>query len=479
MFALLTQPKHNLQVLRIAGAGVASFVVAGWLALLLYLNLPLVYDYHRETTDAKYFYYALFLAAPLFALFDWRSVLVFLRTPLCKWSIFTLCVFLLNYARLVYLEFPFDDIDEEIDRIQRFMMLPVIAYLAFKVNRSHIIFFLKISVFVGPLFLLVDFFIPGALDNPTDELGQGSGRADGLYFNPNPAAEAPLLCLLLVRRHFSSKALMFIYVLVGLGIVFTFSRSGMGMWLLLGAILIFSGRLPKIVALIPVILFVSLGSLSILLSDYLESIPGYEYKIDNLVSRLNFFADADIDVLDVGSKENSSRSELAVEAIGSALEKPFIGHGITYVHDTYENEAHNQLLWLWHLFGIPGVASWIWLLVILFNTDKANRLWLRPAVWVFVWFSMFSHNLLDHVFWLVYIALTVFLDYSDPGDAVPKHLRKPVENTKRAALKSASDVGKKGRRKRKRKSKHGTENSDSKSRDIDKGIGDTKIDVTL
>jgi len=147
---------------------------------------------------------------------------------------------------------------------------------------------------------------------------------------------------------------MALYLFAGLAVILTFSRSGIAIWLLVGILSTFSGQTSKI--------------------------------------------------------EEDARTEILLAAVKSAAQKPIFGHGYSFLDSVESVRAHNMVVELHHVYGLAGVIMWAWMLWILFRASVNVPLIARLPPLMFFLFSFFSHNLFEHVFWLVFFSLAVYVD---------------------------------------------------------------------
>lgn len=395
---------------------VTGIFISFWLIFALYLNFSAGYDRIHLLSTTKYIYYLTCLIAAGIALYDRNSMRAFLGTPFSKWLIFTCALFFLNIVRLRFSEFPSDLVLEEVDRFQRMAMFPFIAFLVFRCSKSHLIFCLKIAAVTGPLVLVLDFFMPELFaPTPTQATDNTSKfRSEGFYGNPNPAAEAVVLCIIILSRFVRNHHLAFFYLLGGAGIIFTFSRSGIGLWLIIGIIFVWRKLAP---AYLLTIIFglgivISLAAELNLLQNLILALTDSESLANVLANRLTFWKDT-LDGSQVMNGSAQSRSDLIPLLLSGISDRPILGHGISFLDPTWGEGAHNLPLALWFKFGILGLFLWLWLIFVL-KDRTSDHLFLLPAVITYVWYSLFSHNIYEHVFWLVFLSMAAFVPVYKP-----------------------------------------------------------------
>jgi O-antigen ligase len=101
------------------------------------------------------------------------------------------------------------------------------------------------------------------------------------------------------------------------------------------------------------------------------------------------------------------RAEVLEAGLDLFLKNPIFGAGAGATDLwSLRGSTHNQLIMLAAEYGVFGIAVWVSLAVTLWKgkyfQDKTYQL---TVVVGFVFFSMFTHNMFDFLYWLVTFAL--------------------------------------------------------------------------
>lgn len=402
----------NFQILRDLSFSTVTSISTIFLMLIIFTHLPIFLDYMTNAgisgnpVNAPKFYIALFFMVATIGLFRFKSGLLYLRSPLVIWTIGFMIVIALNIWRLQVLDLSIGDIELQVDAIERLSILPIVGFICLHSPRRIIDLLIPVSCILICGGIIIDFLQPNLLSPIGADIG--SGRAQGFYNNANVGAEAVALSLALSRSRVNRHLFMALYLLCGAAIILTFSRSGILIWLVVGMLSAFSGQVNRSVLLVPFIVLLGLNIFTTQIQDYLESFPEYQYKTENMLSRLSFFSES------VGGVESEiaedSRVGLFQEALFESLNRPFFGHGYSYVDDVNSNRSHNMILELFYLYGIAGLVIWFSMLYILFIGTSQQPLFARLPPLLFLFFSFFSHNIFEYVFWFVFFSVAIYVD---------------------------------------------------------------------
>ena len=172
-----------------------------------------------------------------------------------------------------------------------------------------------------PITVIVDFLQPGVFYSLGTE-GTVLGRAAATFINANKAGEAMLLTFLLAIPVLRPRYRALLLLLVGVGVILTFSRGAILGWMLLWLSLLLWKAVPKYTLVVPL---VALGALPLLLGSfesYLEGRRDLSAGVTNLLARLEFFQDR---VLDDGSA--LARVQVLEAGLDLFLENPIFGAG--------------------------------------------------------------------------------------------------------------------------------------------------------
>jgi hypothetical protein len=378
---------------------VSAAIVLG----LVYLNIP-VYAYTLNSALLpKYFYYALFLALGPFLILRNKQFVSYLVSPFSLWVV---AVVLFNTIHLLGALAGQDDRTSSVidARIQILLMVFFLGFV-FSITRTAAYerVFPVLAVLV-PCLVLVDSHMPGLL-YPISTAGTVPGRAAGTFINPTIASEVILLGALLACGVVTKRARLPLFLLAGAGVVMTFTRSAIIAWVLLYIYLLTRQILPKsvlIIALVALGIPASMGGLETYLSNRSDIAGG----IDNIEARLNFFSSGDV-------RDDSAQERLAVlkSSWELFLENPVFGAGaaVTEVRSTHWPHGvgpHNQFMVLAAEYGLIGISFWVFMAIILWRgryfQDEAIQ---RAVFFLFLYMTMFTHNMLDAPYWLTTFAL--------------------------------------------------------------------------
>ncbi len=224
------------------------------------------------------------------------------------------------------------------------------------------------------------------------------GRGAGFYGNPNTAAVYLVMGMIITASLVPPRYRLWYCFLVGVGVLATFSRSGVLLWLVsvygLGRVRLF--RLSKralnimVASIVALVIFIQVGD------NIVTELGLDKYLSGNATQRLH---------LDL-EKDDSLQGRMAVARRSLELiqQSPWVGHGLG-AHTVFATRVlpHNLYLLIGVELGILGLALYLFLLVVLWRLKS-------PVAKVFsvalgVW-SLFDHNIFDHNgLWLAYAVL--------------------------------------------------------------------------
>ncbi|RJG01288.1 O-antigen ligase family protein [Noviherbaspirillum sedimenti] len=388
-----------------------TIVLAGAVGVI-YSNLPIYAYVLQPSLLPKFFFFGLFLLiAPLF-ITNFRALGAYFLSPFVLWA---LVLVILNIIHLAG-----SSIDSSIgeNSLNSSYMEPKNALILTRIQYIVFAIFLGFSAFVSdknsylrtfiilavllPSAIILDFINPGLL-YPIGTDGAVLGRAAAMFINPTMAAEAVLLVFLFSCEATKAKYRMPLFILLGAGVLTTFTRSAMIAWVLLWPLLIAKRILPKsaifVTAIVLGIFLLSLGTFE----NYLGNRQDFEGSFSNIQARLDFFSNAKLN--DDSSQE---RAEVIRAGWDLFLQNPVFGAGAgaTYFW-SHRGSTHNQLLLMAAEYGILGIGLWVWMVILLWKGDFFQNKSLQLAiVFLFVFMSMFTHQMLDSAsYWLATFAL--------------------------------------------------------------------------
>ena len=365
-----------------------------------YLDVPSYVYALNEAFLPKYFFYAFFIAVTPLLVLRSRSLSSYLFSPFSLWA-FALIV--LNLAHL--LDALIDGDQSRVSLIgTRIQYAVLVVLLGFACSTTRPASFERIFPFLAvmiPALVIWDFLSPGVL-YPIGTDGSTLGRAAATFINPTRAGEAMLLTFVLaipvLRPHYRAALLL----LLGAGVIVTFSRAAIVGWMLLWAFLLVRKVVPKYTLALPL---VALGVLPLLLGSFENYLSGREDLAEglaNIQARLEFFQDQVLD--DDSALARAQGLDAGVELF---RQNPIFGAGAGATSLwSLGAGTHNLPVMLGAEYGVIGIAVWVWLVVILWRGShfRDRRLQVAMVAW-FVFVSMFTHNPFDSLYWLLTFAI--------------------------------------------------------------------------
>lgn len=390
----------NIAPLRAVVAVFSNTVVATAIILLYLSYVTFWYDsYQSNVVVSTLFLAAILAAAALYFLSaPIKGSIFFLKNRYSIWCLSVLVIQSLNVWRLKSQGTAPEFVEPIFEGILYFLLAPAFLYLVFRIPKYFFKWPLFIIAILAPSVLVYDFAFPGTMHPAGDETNVvTSARISGFWLNPNFASEAIVLILVLCSMYFQRKAMMFFYVLAIFGIVLTASRAGMIAYLLIGISFYLSNTLPRYFIFFPVLISLTFGFLLSTLEDAAFSV-GRNTGVDAVIKRIEF----------IGGKHHEdfsteSRSEIAASAFQQIFETPFIGHGTKFIDTVFNVGSHNMILDWTYQYGIVGFILWATLAYLLWKVSSKSIFLNLPLI-VFVWFSFFSHNMLDSNIWFIFLA---------------------------------------------------------------------------
>jgi hypothetical protein len=253
---------------------------------------------------------------------------------------------------------------------------------------------------------VADFFNPG-LFVPIETEGYVLGRAGSTLINANKAVEALLLVTVLGMAALGPMARCFLLFAALPGVLFSFSRSGLIAWFLVLAFGFLFRAFPRkallyMVPLSAAFLAFLIGLLPELILPILD--PS---ALADIYNRLSFWSSGDL-----GDDSARERLAVATAAIDSFLRHPIVGNGsgYTFFWLIADVAPHNQHLLILAEYGLIGYFFFV--LIAAFSLQKngfvraeAQRHTVALLLVLFAWFSIFTHNMFDHIYWLLTLGI--------------------------------------------------------------------------
>ncbi len=232
-----------------------------------------------------------------------------------------------------------------------------------------------------------DVFYPGTFS-------EINSRAAGIFENPNIAAFTIVIftaTLLQWEKKSMNLPDLFLFLLSGVAVFFTFSRGGAIQFIVLAFLYwmnMASRQRLYFVIQIAVFILLLVAGISFLLPDYTSQIKILELNTTRVDWYLGNFSDA--------FPSDESRLELFREAVQIVVANPLTGLGTGYVASMFPYGPHNIYLSRWIENGIFGMLSYVWLLIAVLVMNKVNGNFGGCAVAVMViMYGIISDQALD------------------------------------------------------------------------------------
>ncbi|NEX94002.1 O-antigen ligase family protein [Caulobacter sp. 17J65-9] len=290
------------------------------------------------------------------------------------------------------------DLTLTITRIAWMLSLVACVFVFGSVRRFQtLITALQLMVLFACTMNLLDYFAHDALPFPMSPI---PGRGAGLYVNPNSSASYIALAVPLACGMARRKVSLALYAITFVGVLLTFSRSGMITWLAAVAMTELFIRNRRVLAPRTIALLLGAGFVVLVLFLAGRSLAGAVIDLlgPSLPPRL-----ADRLLLDMNDFSAQERQYVAGAAWRLFLQHPFTGSGVGLPDRwIYGQMPHNTMLLTLAEFGVLGG---IWLAVWVRALHRiAGPFGLTLAVlWLVV--AMFSHNQFDQIGAAVLIAM--------------------------------------------------------------------------
>jgi hypothetical protein len=380
--------------------------------LVIFTNMP-IYAYLKiPALLPKFLFFGLFLLLMPLLFIKSRAFSVYVVSPFALWALLLIILNLVHVASLSMdadITVPAQDYKQMEVRIglvmTRIQYVAFAWFLGFAVMSSNRQTYQKIFGLLAvalPCLVMLDFVRPGLL-YPLDASGAVLGRAGAMFINPTMAAEALVLVFLFSCAVTSTTYRLPLLILLGIGVLMTFTRSAIIAWALLWILLIAGRVMPKS-SLIAMSIMIGAGLMFMgLFENYLSSRQDFVGAVANLQARLLFFSNVTL-----GDDSAMERAEVLRGGWDLFMQHPIFGAGAGATQFwSHRGSTHNQLLLMAAEYGVFGIALWIWMVIILLRGEFFQNRSLQVAmVFLFVFMSMFTHQMLDSAsYWLATFAL--------------------------------------------------------------------------
>ncbi|WP_187299291.1 O-antigen ligase family protein [Nitrospira moscoviensis] len=253
------------------------------------------------------------------------------------------------------------------------------------------------AVHVGVAVNIYELFVPMSFSNVF-------GRSAGLYLSPNLAGEALVLGMIVGITVVPAWYRGLFVLLTGVGVFVTYSRGGLIGWCLaVGGLLLGRFVNTRQVAQAGLAALLLVGLLIVpKLNDILATLERAGAFNADALERLAWLTDPS----GVSDTSSWSRIYVAQQAWQRLAEHPFWGEGTGAVHEGLDIPPHNQFLAYMIDHGVLGALLLPWLLLALLWPARADRRRIGVIFSVTVlWFSFFTHTLLNNPYSLLLFAL--------------------------------------------------------------------------
>ena len=173
-------------------------------------------------------------------------------------------------------------------------------------------------------------------------------------------------------------------------------------WLLLWVYLVLSRRVSRFGLMALVAAALLAPALIVSLEGYLGAREDLAAGADNIHERLDFFKTRDL------GDESAQERKLVLDAgLELFAAHPVLGAGAASTHVwTHGVSTHNTPVLLAAEYGLVGLMLWLALLVLVWRGEYFRERALQAAAVIGVLFlSVFTHNMLDSLYWLLAFAL--------------------------------------------------------------------------
>lgn len=363
--------------------------------VVIYFSNIFLYLYQiKATTFSPLNFYVLTLGVVLMAVI-WRSSKYAFQVPVhfLIWLVSALVYFIFTYFLSSQSETAYQILiyyAESLALLVAFLLLFQLEGAAELVRKLVVVIMLA-SVALN----VYDFFIP--------TFSTTAGRSAGLYINPNYSGFMLALGMVVGVTALPNKLRFLFCLIVGVGILVTFSRSSWMLWGISIAGLVMCRQLTLnnraigfVLALISVLIVYSLYSGGML--EILVKAGFSKYLNPDVIARLGggeSFTD----------DSAASRLDAAYSALLVFSDHPWIGAGLAFTREWDVAVApHNMFLTMAAEGGVIGFIMLAWFYYMIWRLgDDVGKL----IVILLVFFSLFSHNVLEKPAIMLVVALII------------------------------------------------------------------------
>lgn len=365
--------------------------------ILVYLDFSVYINIVNPNIEPKYIYFLYFAMAIPIMLSHTRYLLYFFVT---NFGLLISTMLIINSLHYISIDDP--ALSEAIFYHIQVIIIALVLFFVISCDINAFFFSLKLLVFIVPVTIILDFGFPGLFYEHSDDVGV-IGRGAATLLNPTKAGEVILLLLLLNVPLLSKNQLLGAMILGGVAVFLTFSRAAIVAWVVFYAWFTFFRWLPARF-LLPLLLslLISLSALLTAFKSYLENSEKLAPAMQDIQERLDFFSEAKTD-----DHSSADRLSLVQEGFNIFLQNPFTGQGAaSTTYSALYRSSHNQIVLFASEYGLFGILIWLWLIRVLYcgRYGGINNYQIL-VTGTFVYFSFFTHNMFDFLYWLVSIGI--------------------------------------------------------------------------
>ncbi len=369
--------------------------------VVLFMELPLyVHVAVLPQLPPKVAYFALAAAAVPVLLARFDDFVDWLAQPFAIWALGFALLHLLHLIAIT----PGGDpvvVNSMWMRIQLCALAVILGFVLVGVAPSTFLWAFPVVAAVLAGLIVLDFLRPWTL-YPRGTPDVTPGRAAATLLNANKAGEAMMLVTLFGLAALPRRLRPLLLGVAAVGVIATFGRNSMLAWIVVVAVLVAGRAVSGAGAALLLGAGAAGGLLAGALVEFAAGTPDLWRAADDLSARLGFFTGGR-----VADDSASERLTVALAALQLFLDHPLLGAGAgaTYLW-SLPVSPHNQPLALAADFGLPGLAGWAWMLVIVWRGRFfAERSLQVAGAILFAFYSMFAHTLFDFAYWQLAMAM--------------------------------------------------------------------------
>lgn len=372
-----------------------------------------VYLYQIERTPNPLLFIKAFLVAAIplyFSLFTRRKYIPY---PIVIWCVGYFSVSLFSILTVVQTDFAIQDLETRILTII-FLLLMLLIFSKYPIVQLLARYAILIAAFISVFNIIYELLNPLAFGTINTVIG-GDERPAGFYIDPNEAGCGLILSMILSVDLLKPKYRFPFALMVGFGVLLTFSRGAIFSWFVTVITFIITGIISR--HQISYWILVT-ATILILLSSQLEKLPtlkapdGSILLNENMLDRIAWIENP----LSNKNHTDTSRLSLAESSWQKFANQPFLGSGIGSSRmeevDSSESEPgwgkqpHNMYLVFMIEHGFLGflfLPTLLWAAI--WNVrGKIKQIGISLATFLLIW-GIFSHTILSDRYTLLAVAL--------------------------------------------------------------------------